>query len=111
MDDALWIAVLATATGTFLMRVVPLLWMKALARRKNQNTIETVPGWLSVLGPAMIAALLGASLTPATFTWRDSLATFLGVLVTLLVWRQTRSIGLPVFLGVLIYGLAKVLSF
>lgn len=111
MDKPLVYAILAIAAGTCLMRILPLLWMQRhLSRRKAENPVDSLPDWLSVLGPSMIAALLGASLVPTTLTITNWMATFLGVVVTLLVWRHSRSLGLPVFVGVIVYGAVKLLG-
>ncbi|MDX1714468.1 MAG: AzlD domain-containing protein, partial [Halomonas venusta] len=51
MSSALWLAVVISAIGTLLMRVVPFLWMQ---RRINSETgISNMPQWLSILGPLM----------------------------------------------------------
>ena len=111
MDSALWIALMATAAGTLFMRALPLLWMQRhLDRRNDENTVEAMPTWLSVLGPAMIAAMFGVSLVPTTVTLTSWLATACGVLLTLLVWYRTRSLGWPVFAGVTMYGTVKFLA-
>jgi len=111
MDESIWIAVLATTAGTLAMRVLPLLWMQRhLARRHEGNNAGTMPAWLSVLGPSMIAAMLGVSLVPATFTVASWLATTFGVLLTLVVWYRTQSLGWPVVAGVLTYGAVTLLA-
>lgn len=111
MTNAFWLAIFVTAAGTLLMRVLPLVWMqRRLARRQTEDSTEIVPSWLRVLGPAMIAAMLGVSLVPTAFTVSGWAAPFVAVLVTLGVWYRTRSLGLPVFAGVLIYGVIKLLG-
>lgn len=111
MDNALWVAMIAAAAGTLLMRVLPLLWMQRhLARRNDENIADIMPTWLIVLGPAMIAAMFGASLAPTTSASTAWLATLSGVVLTLLVWYRTRSLGWPVFAGVLIYGVVKLFA-
>lgn len=111
MDKSILLAILATAAGTWLMRLLPLIWMQGhLGRLNSEKTVESLPDWLSVMGPAMIAALLGVSLVPATLSLTDWLAPLLGVLLTLLVWYRSRSLGLPVLAGVFAYGLVKLLG-
>lgn len=111
MDNALWAAVMVAAAGTFLVRVLPLLWMQRhLARRNDNNAVEAMPVWLSVLGPSMIAAMLGMSLVPAAATYTAWLATACGVVLTFLVWYWTRSLGWPVFAGVTVYGVVTFLA-
>lgn len=111
MDSTLWIAMLAAAAGTFLLRMLPLLWMQRhLDRRDSHKTVEQMPVWLRVLGPAMIAAMFGVSVVPATLTLTSWLATLLGGALTLAVWYRTRSLGWPVFAGVAMYGVVEVLA-
>ncbi|MFV8782619.1 AzlD domain-containing protein [Microbulbifer sp. SA54] len=105
MDSGIWAALIVTATGTFLMRSLPMVWMQRhLVRRKAKNTMDAMPIWLGVLGPLMIAAMLGVSLVPAKAGVASWAATALGVLVTLLVGRRTGSLGWPIFAGVAVFG-------
>lgn len=105
MDSKLWIALLATAIGTFMMRALPLLWMQRhLVRKQAGNSLDAMPPWLTVLGPLMIAAMFGVSLVPSTVSAEAWLATAIGTLITYLVWKRTNSLGWPVFVGVLVYG-------
>lgn len=110
MSNQLWIAVILIAIGTFLMRLLPMLWMSRRMRAKSANSIEHTPLWLSVLGPNMIAAMLGTSLIPSTPSLTAWLATFLGCIVTIIFWYWKRSLGLPVFAGVLMYGVVIYLG-
>ena len=111
MDSALWLAMLAAAAGTFLLRMLPLLWMQRhLDRRDNQESVESMPIWLRVLGPAMIAAMFGVSVVPASLTFTSWLATLLGGALTLAVWYRTRSLGWPVFAGVAMYGVVEIVA-
>lgn len=105
MDSNLWIALLATAIGTLLMRALPLLWMQRhLVRKQASNSLDAMPTWLTVLGPLMIAAMFGVSLVPSTSSNEAWLATAIGVFSTYLVWKRTNSLGWPVFAGVAVYG-------
>lgn len=108
MHSALWLAVLASAVGTLLMRLLPLLWMRR--RLERDNSLEAMPQWLGILGPVMIAAMLGVSLVPATLDARSWLATAIGALVTLFVWWRLRSLGWPVAAGVATYGGVVILA-
>ncbi|WP_413616248.1 AzlD domain-containing protein [Halomonas cupida] len=111
MPEHVWLAVALTALGTFLIRLLPLLWMqRRLARRQGENGVEALPPWLSILGPMMIAAMLGVSLIPASPSATTWLATLVGVIVTLLVWRQLRSLGWPVLAGVASYTAVILLA-
>lgn len=105
MSSALWLAVLASALGTLLLRLLPLLWMRRrLSRLDDPEGAGALPQWLSILGPLMIAAVLGVSLVPRHSDAGSWLATAAGVLVTLAVWRRVRSLGWPVAAGVATYG-------
>ncbi len=65
MHVDIWIAIVVAAIGTYALRVVPLLWtQRHFNKHKANNTEARLPTWLSVLGPLMIAAMLGASLIP-----------------------------------------------
>ena len=110
MDSSLWIAVMVTAAGTFAMRLLPLLWMqRQLKKHHDKNAVEVIPRWISLLGPLMIAAMLGVSLMPGTPDVVSWLATLGGAVATLLVWKYARSLGLPVLAGVVAFGLLRVL--
>lgn len=105
MNLALWIGLLVAALGTYLIRLLPLLWMqKCLAHRGAEGPIDALPQWLVILGPMMIAAVLGVSLVPRTPDAAGWGATIIGLLVTLVVWWRTRSLGWPVVAGVLTFG-------
>lgn len=109
MQNEVWLAMAICAVGTFLMRVIPMLWMKRhLIRLQAAATAGTMPVWLTVLAPTMIAAMFGVSLVPANQSFSAWLATVIGILSTLLVWRRTRSLGWPVCAGVLSFGLVEV---
>ncbi|MGO1658521.1 MAG: AzlD domain-containing protein [Marinobacter sp.] len=112
MASELWVAVMVAAVGTLLMRLLPLVWMqRRLGREDSQGSTAAMPGWLGVLGPVMIAAMLGTSLVPATATLNAWLATAVGVCITLLVWWRTKSLGWPVIWGVAAFGVVRVLAF
>lgn len=106
MSSGLWLAVVVSALGTLLMRVVPFLWMQ---RRLNSATgINNMPQWLGILGPLMIAAVLGVSIMPVNPSAISWLSTAIGLSVTLLVWWRLRSLGWPVAAGVVVYGAVQV---
>lgn len=111
MSSALWIAVLASAVGTLLMRVLPLLWMqRRLERLGDDDGLEAMPQWLSLLGPVMIAAVFGVSLMPVTPGLLSWIATAIGVLATLAVWWVKRTLGWPVAAGVAAHGAVVMLT-
>ena len=111
MDNEVWLAMAVCAVGTFLMRVIPMLWMKRhLIKQQAAATEAAMPVWLTVLAPTMIAAMFGVSLVPANQSFSAWLATAVGILTTLLVWRRTRSLGWPVCAGVLMFGVVEVVA-
>ena len=111
MDRRLWIALIAVAAGTFLMRSLPLVYMQRhLLKRSNEDAAENMPVWLGILGPSMIAAMFGTSLIPATSSVGSWSATALGLIATFLTWKRTKSLGWPIIAGVAAYGLTKILT-
>ncbi|VUD62446.1 hypothetical protein TDB9533_03042 [Thalassocella blandensis] len=111
MDNATGWAIAAAAVGTLLLRVFPLIWMRHhLQQKSDVNAVENIPAWLSVLGPTMIAALLGVSLVPGHINASTVCATVVGSVATLLVWRWQKSLGWPIFSGVVVYGLVVYLG-
>ncbi|MDT8878892.1 AzlD domain-containing protein [Halomonas saccharevitans] len=111
MSSAMWIAVIASAVGTLLLRLLPMLWMRRRLERLGQDDgIDAMPQWLGILGPLMIAALLGTSLVPKTLDAVSWLATVIGVLATLALWWRTRTLGWPVAAGVAAFGAVVVLA-
>ncbi|WP_111414789.1 AzlD domain-containing protein [Billgrantia lactosivorans] len=109
MSSALWTAVLASALGTLLIRLLPLLWMQRRLQRQGGDGLEAMPQWLSLLGPLMIAALFGVSLMPVAPGASSWFATAIGVLATLAVWWRKRTLGWPVAAGVAAYGVVVML--
>jgi branched-subunit amino acid transport protein AzlD len=109
MDISMWLALVSIAIGTYLLRLVPYLWMKRrLAKRQTEDGVGSMPTWLTILGPTMIAAMFGTSLVPTqpdTVSW---LATGIGILVTFGVWTRTRSMGLPILFGVVAFGVVTL---
>ncbi len=109
MDNSVWIAMIIVAIGTLLMRLLPLHWMqRSLAKKQADHSLDHLPLWLSVLGPTMIAAMFGTSLVPASPSLATWLATAAGGVTTLIAWYWKRTLGLPVFAGVLAFGLVYV---
>lgn len=106
MNTGLWIAVVASALGTLLIRVVPFLWMQR--RLDNQTGLNNMPQWLGILGPLMIAAVLGVSIMPVNPSAISWIATAIGLGVTLMVWWRLRSLGWPVAAGVAVYGAVQL---
>ncbi|MGP9499470.1 AzlD domain-containing protein [Halomonas sp. AOP43-D1-4] len=106
MSTGLWLAVIASALGTLLIRVVPFLWMQR--RLGSDSGINNMPQWLGILGPLMIAAVLGVSIVPVNPSTTSWTATAIGLLITLLVWLRVRSLGWPVAAGVGMFGLVQV---
>lgn len=106
MSTGLWLAVIASALGTLLIRVVPFLWMQR--RLGSETGLNGIPQWISILGPLMIAAVLGVSIVPVNPSAASWIATAIGLCVTFLVWRRIRSMGWPVAAGVAVYGVVQI---
>ena len=106
MDMSMWLALVSIAIGTYLLRLLPYLWMKrSLAKRQTEDGVGSMPTWLTILGPTMIAAMFGTSLVPTQSDTVSWLATGVGILVTFGVWKRTRSMGLPILCGVVAFGI------
>ncbi|OOV87077.1 branched-chain amino acid ABC transporter [Oceanospirillum linum] len=106
METSMWLALASIALGTYLLRLLPYLWMKAaLTKKQMEGGISAMPSWLTILGPTMIAAMFGTSLVPAHLDTISWLATGAGTLVTFAVWTRTRSMGLPILCGVAAFGM------
>lgn len=110
MDSGIWIAVVVAAIGTFMMRVLPLLYMqRQLLGKRDEGRNNSLPLWLRVIGPAMIAAMFGTSLVPAAGGTPSWGASAVALAVTYLIWLRTKSLGWPILAGVVIYGAVKFL--
>lgn len=110
MEYEIWMAIIVCAVGTFAMRALPLLWMQRRLAKADGKSNNTLPQWLSILGPLMIAAMCGASLIPVREDWVGILSTCTGITATMLAWVRFKSLGKPVFIGVLSFGLTTVFS-
>ncbi len=110
MDTSMWLALVSIAIGTYLLRLLPYIWMKrSLAKRQTEDGIGSMPTWLTILGPTMIAAMFGTSLVPTHSDALSWLATCVGILVTFGVWTRTRSMGLPILFGVVAFGMVTLI--
>jgi branched-subunit amino acid transport protein len=109
MSMEVWLAIVACALGTFALRLVPLIWLQYLAAKNEKADTEKMPPWLTLLGPVMIAAMFGVSLVPVRQDGIGASATIVGVLVTYMVWYRSRSLGKPVFWGVVAFGVITYL--
>lgn len=110
MTVELWISVGVIALFTYFLRALPFFWMQRRLKRHNSASSDGVPAWLIVLGPAMISAMFGVSLVPASNTASAWLATVFGTALTLCVWYRTRSLSWPVFSGVAMYAIVLVIA-
>ena len=109
MSVDVWIAMGICAVGTFLLRLIPMIWMQRHLQRQQAAAVDAqMPVWLTVLAPTMIAAMFGVSLVPAHSSFTAWVATALGILTPFGVWRRTRSLGWPVCAGVLMFGAVEV---
>jgi branched-subunit amino acid transport protein len=110
METSMWLALTGIAIGTYLIRLLPYLWMKQrLAKKQKEGGISAMPTWLTILGPTMIAAMFGTSLVPIHLDVASWLATAVGMLITFAVWTRTRSMGLPILSGVVAFGIITIL--
>ncbi|WP_417528053.1 AzlD domain-containing protein [Marinomonas shanghaiensis] len=110
MDTSMWLALVSIAIGTYLIRLLPYIWMKrSLAKKQMEGGIGAMPIWLTILGPTMVAAMFGTSLVPAHSDAVSWLATGVGTLVTFGVWTRTRSMGLPILCGVVAFGVVTLI--
>ena len=105
MNTERWLVILLCAGGTFLIRALPLMWTRRHLAKQQSDAANTLPSWLGLLGPLMIAAMFGVSLVPVRHDWIGALATVAGCLATLLSWYRSRTLGKPVFIGVVVFGL------
>ena len=105
MDTNRWLVILLCAVGTFLIRALPLVWTRRHLARQTKDTTNTLPTWLGLLGPLMIAAMFGVSLVPVRQDWVGVIATLAGCATTLVSWYHSRTLGKPVFIGVVVFGL------
>ena len=105
MDTNRWLVILLCAAGTFLIRALPLVWTRRHLARQTKDTTNTLPTWLGLLGPLMIAAMFGVSLVPVRQDWVGVIATLAGCATTLVSWYRSRTLGKPVFIGVVVFGL------
>jgi len=110
MTVELWISVAVIAICTYFLRAIPFFWMQRRLKRRSDATTDSVPAWLVVLGPAMISAMFGVSLVPASNTASAWLATICGTALTLCVWYRTKSLSWPVFAGVAMYAIVLVVA-
>lgn len=112
MSTELWVAVISIGLGTFALRLFPLLWMRHyVEKHADKEALDAIPHWLSILGPLMIAAMLGVSLVPSQQGFLPWLMIMFGCLATTMTWKYTRSIGLPVCAGVLLFGILQLVFY
>ncbi|NVK28239.1 MAG: AzlD domain-containing protein [Flavobacteriia bacterium] len=109
METSMWLALASIAIGTYLLRLVPYIWMKrSLAKRQSEDAVGSMPTWLTILGPTMIAAMFGTSLVPSHADALSWFASGIGLLVTYGVWTRTRSMGMPILCGVVAFGVSTL---
>lgn len=100
---------LVVGLGNYLMRFLPLLF--ALRRRERAEREASPGGLLPLVGPAVVAALLVASLLPESPVpgYGVELARNLAALIlTLFVALKVGNLGLTVLTGIFAYALASV---
>lgn len=105
MNESVWLTLFVIAVGTFLIRTVPLqIMFRRLKKSDSINTSKQIPVVLSIMGPAMIAAMLGSSLIPSKPSFVSLTATLAGIIVTLATYYKFRTLSVPVLLGVVGYS-------
>ncbi|MFC3120209.1 AzlD domain-containing protein [Agaribacter flavus] len=114
MRSEIWMVIVIVALGTYALRVIPLIWtQRHLSKRDNNHGDAKLPVWISVLGPLMIASMLGVSLIPKSISAESWVATIIAVVGTVIIWRKFGGLGIPVLLGVstfgLVYGIGSML--
>ncbi len=110
MNELSWTTLIIVAIGTYLLRAAPAIFVARRIKRSADNkSLGQIPTWITVMGPVMIAAMFGTSLIPSQPSLVSWLGTLIGTIATLAVWYKTRTLGLPVLIGVVIYGLVIAL--
>lgn len=109
-------AVLLVGVGTYLMRLLPLVAVRRAQRRADAPVGSPAArwgGWLELVGPAVIAALLATSVVPEPSDpafWSKLGPGVAALGLTGLVANRWRNLGLTVVAGVAAYGLFSLLS-
>ncbi|MDP5252789.1 MULTISPECIES: AzlD domain-containing protein [unclassified Vibrio] len=110
MSTEVTMAIAMICLGTFLLRCLPMVWMRRRLKANSSKANQATPLWLQVLGPTMIAAMCGVSLVPAHPSTLLAFAAIVGCVATVLTWWFSRSLALPVLVGVVCYAVVVLLG-
>lgn len=99
-DNELLLLIVLAGLGTYLMRLVPMLYGQRLAGGRGALALL-----LSALGVAAIAALIVVSLVDLASQQVGLLRLLLSSLLVLLVLRLAPNVGVATLVGALGYGL------
>lgn len=106
-----WILlVLLVAIGTYLMRLLP-LWVTLRAEPARTSGSEARGRALALAAPAIIAALLVASVVPAKpeATASEMARRLIGLSVAAVAFRWRPHLAMAVFVGVAVYAVLSLL--
>ena len=98
--EKIYLAILILGLGTYLIRVLPLIWGKN-ANLSNSN-LQSI---LKYLGPCLIASLLVSSIPfPKHFSWFFALKLFFSLGIIGASNYFFKNVGLSVFIGIICYA-------
>lgn len=102
--------VLLVAIGTYLMRLLP-LWVTLGANPARTSGNKAFSRALALAAPAIIAALLVASVVPAKpdATVSEMARRLVGLLVAAVAFRWRPNLAMAVFVGVAVYAVLSLL--
>lgn len=106
-----WILlVLLVAIGTYLMRLLP-LWVTLKAKSVRTSESKAYSRTLALAAPAIIAALLVASVVPAKpeVTASELVRRLVGLSVAAVAFRWRPHLAIAVFGGVAVYALLSLI--
>lgn len=103
-DNELLLLIVLAGLGTYLMRLLPMLYGQRLAGGRGALTLV-----LSALGVAAITALIVVSLVDLASQQVGLLRLVLASSVVLLTLRLSRNVGVATLVGALVYGLLGLL--
>ena len=111
--EDMWLAILAMAIVTWLLRALPFLVNRHKPGREGQPLREISPVF-AALGPSLLGAITIITLIPGirqTFAagWHGVFCYVAGIVSTLAFLRLTSNAGVAVIAGVGVYALALAL--
>ena len=102
-DSQLLMLIILAGAGTYLMRLLPMLYGQRLAAGRGAVTLV-----LGALGVAAITALIVVSLLDLVGQQAGWMRLLLSALLVLLVLRLARNVGVATLAGALGYGLLSL---